>query len=356
MIFETDTLNMIINLLNQGLTDRKIAQQLNVSRFSIQKLVKLLKSGKTFDDLTSKKCTKCNKKCPASNFTKRKTTHGIHFCEFCIRCEQKIINESYIGKKFEIFELSSEINDAQIIEIINLRNKGVTSKDTAKILCIDSSAVYKILDDLNVTPLQRANLVQFQSEKVCSKVTCEEGGRLQPISQFAKRVDKNGRSSYDSHCHKCKITDNKVRNNKSYKENPDKWKKYKQNGRERDNKREKQRMSQDPSFKLRKLISSHIRHSLKLNYKNKESNSCLKYLPYSIQELMYHFESLFSHPDNLTSDGKVWMTWENHGNYRRDTWDDNNPSIWTWQIDHIIPQSTLPYTSMEDENFQNAGH
>jgi hypothetical protein len=45
------------------------------------------------------------------------------------------------------------------------------------------------------------------------------------------------------------------------------------------------------------------------------------------------------------------MTWENYGSYSSKIWDDDNVSIWTWQIDHIIPQSCLPYASMEDDNF-----
>lgn len=32
------------------------------------------------------------------------------------------------------------------------------------------------------------------------------------------------------------------------------------------------------------------------------------------------------------------MSWENHGIY--------------WHIDHIYPQSLLPYESMEDDNFK----
>ena len=46
------------------------------------------------------------------------------------------------------------------------------------------------------------------------------------------------------------------------------------------------------------------------------------------------------------------MTWENHGVYNLNTWDDNDQSTWKWNIDHIIPQSKLPYTSMEDDNFK----
>lgn len=46
------------------------------------------------------------------------------------------------------------------------------------------------------------------------------------------------------------------------------------------------------------------------------------------------------------------MTWQNKGTYNKATWDDNDPTTWTWQLDHIIPQSDLPYSSMEEDNFK----
>jgi 5-methylcytosine-specific restriction endonuclease McrA len=39
------------------------------------------------------------------------------------------------------------------------------------------------------------------------------------------------------------------------------------------------------------------------------------------------------------------MNWDNYGVYLKNK--DKK-----WHIDHIIPQSTLPYTNMEDENFK----
>lgn len=105
----------------------------------------------------------------------------------------------------------------------------------------------------------------------------------------------------------------------------------------------------DPFFKLRSLISSGIRKALK-KLDSPKSSSILDFLPNSILEIKRHLESLFSHPDNLHN-AKPWMNWSNWGTYNS-TWDDNDPSTWTWQIDHIIPQSRLPYSSMEDNNFK----
>ena len=46
------------------------------------------------------------------------------------------------------------------------------------------------------------------------------------------------------------------------------------------------------------------------------------------------------------------MIWNNWAIYDPNTWDDNDQSTWTWNLDHIIPQSDLPYDSMEHPNFK----
>lgn len=79
-----------------------------------------------------------------------------------------------------------------------------------------------------------------------------------------------------------------------------------------------------PLFKLRANCSRLIHHALK----DKKNNlSILKFLPYTVEELKRYLESKF--------DSK--MSWDNYGSY--------------WHIDHIVPQSKLPYNSMNDENF-----
>jgi hypothetical protein len=35
------------------------------------------------------------------------------------------------------------------------------------------------------------------------------------------------------------------------------------------------------------------------------------------------------------------------------TWNDNDLTTWTWQIDHVIPHSKFNYISMEDREFQD---
>ena len=99
----------------------------------------------------------------------------------------------------------------------------------------------------------------------------------------------------------------------------------------------------DPQFKLRSLLSNAIGSNIKKNGSIKNYKSVLKFLPYSIQELKVHLESLFEH----------WMTWQNHGDYNSKTWNDNDSTTWTWQVDHIIPHSKFNYSSMEDQEFKD---
>lgn len=93
--------------------------------------------------------------------------------------------------------------------------------------------------------------------------------------------------------------------------------------------------------KIRKTISNKILFVLKIQKSSKLGESCLKYLPYTIQELKQHLEKQF----------EPWMNWNNWGRYNSKTWNDQDPSTWTWQIDHIVPQSMFKYTNMSDPEF-----
>jgi len=50
---------------------------------------------------------------------------------------------------------------------------------------------------------------------------------------------------------------------------------------------------------------------------------------------------------------KFYPVWHSDtGKYNILTWNDKDYTTWTWQLDHIIPRSNLPYSSMTDENFK----
>lgn len=94
--------------------------------------------------------------------------------------------------------------------------------------------------------------------------------------------------------------------------------------------------------KLRRSVSRAINQALKTKGSSKQGQSCLQYLPFNIIELKHQFESQF----------EPWMNWNNWTLYDPTTWDDNDSSTWTWNIDHIQPQSDFRYTSMNDPAFK----
>lgn len=99
---------------------------------------------------------------------------------------------------------------------------------------------------------------------------------------------------------------------------------------------------QQSIYRLRFIVSNAVYQALKLNNSNKNGNSIISSLEYTINDLKNHLESKFEY----------WMNWNNWGQYNSKTWIDNDPSTWFWNIDHIIPQSKLPYSSMQDDNFK----
>lgn len=103
------------------------------------------------------------------------------------------------------------------------------------------------------------------------------------------------------------------------------------------------RLKEDPVYRLRSIVSTSIGRALKKSFSSKNGSSILKHLPYTIQELKDYLENLF----------EFWMTWENYGTYRVDIWNDNDPSTWTWHLDHIIPHSRFQYTTMEERAFKD---
>ncbi len=95
----------------------------------------------------------------------------------------------------------------------------------------------------------------------------------------------------------------------------------------------------DIIYTLRRRVSNSIYKILK---NKKGGESVLKYLPYTMEELKIHIEDQFKEP------GNEWMTWDNWGVYDPKTFAENP----TWNLDHKMPQSKLPYDSMEHPNFQ----
>jgi hypothetical protein len=76
--------------------------------------------------------------------------------------------------------------------------------------------------------------------------------------------------------------------------------------------------------RLKTIVSVHIRSALNEEYEP----HVFQYLPYTPTQLKEHLEKQF--------DSR--MSWDTHGQYG-------------WHIDHITPQSSLPFSTYEEENF-----
>jgi len=161
--------------------------------------------------------------------------------------------------------------------------------------------------------------------------TCRDCGEEKPLEEnFYKKSGREGQwMPYCKSCHLSRGNRNR-KASPNYKERTQKnwqdW--YSKNKRakiEYNNAYIRERRRCDPAFKLRMDVTSRILHAIK-GRKGGKLDSTWKYLPYTPQELQEHIESQF----------EPWMSWENHGE---------------WHIDHIYPQSKLPFDSLEHPNF-----
>ena len=149
------------------------------------------------------------------------------------------------------------------------------------------------------------------------------------INKIKKEWVKNNQDKVNECSEKYK--DIKKLNDKKYSsKNKEKLNEYKKNWaknnphkvKQSNSKYHKNKMKTDKVYKLKHLISSIIRDSLKRkgykkNYRSVDILGC------SISEFKLHIESKF----------EDWMNWENYGNPKDGIYELNK----TWDIDHIIP-------------------
>jgi hypothetical protein len=169
---------------------------------------------------------------------------------------------------------------------------------------------------------------------------CKKCGKEKDLLMFAKYRYKNN-LLHKATCRECNKPARKIYYTNHVEEIIIKVSNYRKKNRSKINEQNRKRRECDLGYRLYDSVRSVIKTSIKRSGGRKNRLSSLKYLPYTIQQLKDHLEKQF----------KPWMSWQNWGRYNSNTWNDNDPSTWTWQIDHIIPQSDLPYTSMEEENF-----
>lgn len=93
--------------------------------------------------------------------------------------------------------------------------------------------------------------------------------------------------------------------------------------------------------RVRAAIRASILYHLKRAGKTKDG-SLVKYIGYPLTDLKNHLEKLW----------EPWMNWDNWGLYRATNWKDDDPSTWTWQIDHIKRHREFKYDSLAHPEFK----
>ncbi len=132
---------------------------------------------------------------------------------------------------------------------------------------------------------------------------------------------------------------NRYLNNREY--YISKSKEYAKNNRNKINERYKIKKKLNIQFAVKERVRSLFKFALKQRSINKNRTSTFDMLPYTVNDLIKHLESQF----------ESWMNWSNWGQYIPKKWNDNDSSTWTWQLDHVIPQSEFKYQTINDPEF-----
>jgi hypothetical protein len=208
------------------------------------------------------------------------------------------------------------------------------------------------------------NIFYLQTQCPC----CRKEKRQKDKGKI-KNCNTHNINYWQSHCPICRSEYNKIYNAEHKEEKKLKNRAYEQknkdkiNAKARRNRAKKRKFKETAEYKnvrnltpIRKIrgsISASILKMLKSNGGSKQGKSILDNLPHKLEEFENHIEALFYHPDNLGSNGDVWMNWNNFGQYRFDIWVNDNSFTWVWNLDHIIPHCNFQYSSMKDQLFKD---
>lgn len=187
--------------------------------------------------------------------------------------------------------------------------------------------------DCDKLKMRKLRSAKPKIEKLCKNCAAPITNKRIYCTDCSKKIEieKKKISNKEYYAKNVELVKTRAKNFK--KSNPDKIKIYRRI--------ESKRKRNNIAYKLHQNVSRAVRyHISRAGYA--KNASIIKFLPYNMQELKDHLERLF----------EPWMRWDNWGKYDPKIWDDKDQSTWTWQIDHIIPQSELRFDSMNHSNFQ----
>lgn len=325
-----------------------------------------------------KVCLACNKKLATIDFNGRCETckicinNGVKFCSECndvkdlslfpnkngSKCKECNKKIRFKPKTRECITCELEFN----IDFFRSENGGLNLNckdcvENSKKRCTYCNKIKRIDDFYATNGCQCKECAIGGAQKKCR--TCDKEYEPDFFRIDNGKAGKNCINCFNNDCKKCMHCE-KIKSYNEYYTN-DRYMCilceaiYIEDNREkiskRANERNKIRREIDPIYNCRVIVSSLIFKRLKANDSSKNGISCWSKLPYDPSTLKQHIEDQFSSPENLDYNGNVWMTWENWGKYNSKTWNENDSSTWVWNIDHIMPQTKLPYNNMDHPNF-----
>ena len=182
-------------------------------------------------------------------------------------------------------------------------------------------------------PLERARLMKNERTRRWKLENKDKvrAARKRHVKKYSKKIKKEAKKYREEH------PEYKKEWYKQHKVEAKEWwnnrsKEQKQAKAEYNKVWKKDRYKNNNNYKIRCIISSAVRRSLK---GMKKGDSIKNILGYTIEELKEHLEHQF----------EDWMNWDNLGLTA-------NKEKETWQIDHIIPVNTFNIKEIGDEEFR----
>jgi hypothetical protein len=313
------------------------------------------------ENVEKKTCTKCEQERDLSFFSKNKNNKdGLEYmCKICkTKYNKKYFEDNREQELERINSYGAEHKEEKSEYNINYYKENKEREIGRSIDYYKNNKEARLEYSKEYRKENKEEIAQKSKEKRENR-TCDE----------KKKDAVKAKTYYDSHQQeKIEYSQNYYKDNKEdilekaseyYEENKEERQKY---GRDyyynnksainkKKNETNKKKRKIDPTYKYMIYVSNFIRRMIKSQMGLKKKVSCKYNLPFTGEELLEHLVSKFNDSENLTPDGKAWMTLNNHGVYNPKSWNEKDPSTWTWQIDHIVPQSKLIFNSFEHPNF-----
>lgn len=234
----------------------------------------------------TKICIKCKKEKDVSEFGKdRHKSDGLNiYCKICANKQKQLSRQRNLlvqNKNFEKLQGKKECTVCHRILSVTMFNKSALSKDTLDNKCKDCQKNYDDSRKQQRQQYYRNNIDKFIKYREEHKEQSYEYQRQYRILNRDKLIERD-----------------KIRNK-------ERWKNL--------------------NYRLGKIISNEINNTLRGIKSEKHWEDIVGY---KLEDLKKHLESQFT-PE---------MNWENMGEY--------------WEIDHIIPRNLFNYNSIKDKQFQ----